>query len=57
MNGLQFVLVPPLVAVGLLAYAAYQDSLDVEQIVGVGVLLVIAVPVGILGYRLSQKER
>jgi predicted Na+-dependent transporter len=57
MNRLQFVLVPLLVAVGLLAYAAFQDALTVEQIVAVGVFLVIAVPVGILGYRLSQRER
>lgn len=57
MNRLQFVLVPLLVAVGLLAYAAFQDALNVEQIVAVGVFLVIAVPVGILGYRLSQRER
>lgn len=54
---MQFVLVPLLVAVGVLAYAAYQDALDVEQIVGVVVFLVIAVPVGIFGYRLSQKQR
>ena len=57
MNRLQFVLVPLLAAVGPLAYAASQDALDVEQIVGVAVFLVIAVPVGIVGYRLSQKER
>jgi hypothetical protein len=56
MNRLQFVLVPLLVAVGVLAYAAYQDALDVEHIVGVVVFLVIAVPVGIFGYRLSQKQ-
>ena len=57
MNRLQSVLVPLLVAVGLLAYVVNQDVLNVEQIVGVGVFLVIAVPVGILGYRLSQNER
>lgn len=56
MNRLQFVLVPLLVAVGLLAYAAHQAALDVEHIVGVVVFLVIAVPVGIFGYRLSQKQ-
>lgn len=56
MARLKFVLVPLLVAVGVLAYAAYQDALDVEHIVGVGVFLVIAVPVGIFGYRLTQKQ-
>ena len=48
-------LVPALVAIGLLAYKAYQGQLDVEAVMGVGVFLVIAVPVGIFGYRLSQK--
>ncbi len=57
MNRLQFVLVPILVAVGLLAYFAYQGALDMEQIVSLVVFLVIAVPVGIFGYRLSQRLR
>lgn len=56
MNRLQFVLVPLLAAVGVLAYAAQQDAIDVEHIVGVVVFLVIAVPVGIFGYRLSQEQ-
>lgn len=49
-------LVPALVAIGLLAFKAYQGQLDVEAVIGVGVFLVIAVPVGIFGYRLSQKQ-
>lgn len=57
MQFMQFVLVPVLVAVGLLAFYAYQGALDVEHIVAVVVFLVIAVPVGIFGYRLSQKLR
>ena len=40
----------------MLAYAAYQDALDVERIVAVVVFLVIAVPVGIFGHRLTQKQ-
>ena len=49
-------LVPALVATGLLGYMAYQGQLDVEAVIGVGLFLVIAVPVGIFGYRLSQKQ-
>jgi hypothetical protein len=56
-NRLLFVLVPVLVAVGMLAYFAYQDALEVDQIVGVVVFLVIAVPVGIFGYRLGHNQR
>lgn len=56
MNRLQFVVAPLLVAVGMLAYAAYLDALDVEHIAGVVVFLVIAVPVGIFGHRLTQKQ-
>lgn len=52
-----FVLVPLLVAMGLLAYQAYQDRLDVEAIVGVVVFLIIAAVVGPIGYRLSRKQR
>lgn len=54
---LVFVLVPLLVAMGLLAYQAYQDRLDVEAIVGVVVFLIIAAVVGPIGYRLSRKQR
>jgi hypothetical protein len=55
MNRLQFVLVPVLIAVSFLAYSAYRDALDVEQIVAVVVFLVTAVPVGIFWYRLGQR--
>lgn len=54
---LVFVLVPLLVAMGPLAYQAYQDRLDVEAIVGVVVFLIIAAVVGPIGYRLSRKQR
>ena len=57
MNRWLFVLVPLVVAVGLLAYAAYQDAVDGETIAGVVVFLVVAVPVGLLGHRLSQEQR
>lgn len=56
-NRLQFFLVPLLVAVGLVACLGYQDAVDGEQLTGVVVFLIIAVPVGILGYRLSLRQR
>lgn len=57
MNRWLFVLVPLVVALGLLSYAAYQDGLDGETVAGVIVFLVVATPVGILGHRLSQGQR
>jgi hypothetical protein len=57
MKWLQFVLVPVLIAVGMLAYFAYQDALDVEQIVAVGFFLVLSVPLNIFAYRRSQRLR
>jgi hypothetical protein len=57
MKWLQFVLVPVLIAVGMLAYFAYQDALDVEQIVAVGFFLVLWVPLNIFAYRRSQRLR
>ena len=57
MNRWLFVLVPLMVAPGLLFYAAYQDALDAETVAGVIVFLVVAVPVGNLGHRLGQRRR
>jgi hypothetical protein len=57
MKWLQFVLVPVLIAVGMLAYFAYQDALNVEQIVAVGFFLVLSVPLNIFAYRRSQRLR
>ena len=54
MNRLQFVLFPLLVALGMLAYFAYVDALDVEKIVAVVVFVAISVPVGIFGHRFRQ---
>lgn len=53
----QFMLAPLLVSVGLLSYGAYQDTLDVETVVGVVVFLIIAVPISLFGYRLTLKQR
>jgi hypothetical protein len=47
MDRLKFVLTPVVIAVGLLAYSAYRDALDVEHIVAVVVFIAIAVPIGI----------
>ncbi len=57
MDLLNFVLVPLLVAMGLLAYQAYRDQLDVEAVVGVVVFLIIAAMVGTIEYRRSRKQR
>ena len=57
MDLLIFVLVPLLVAMGLLAYQAYQDQLDVEAVVGVVVFLIIAAVVGTIEYRRSRRQR
>ena len=57
MDLLNFVLVPLLVAMGLLAYRSYQDQLDVEAVVGVVVFLIIAAVVGTIEYRRSRKQR
>jgi hypothetical protein len=54
---LLFVLVPLLVAMGLLAYQSYHDQLDGEAIAGVVVFLVVAAVVGPIGYRLSRRHR
>ena len=54
MDLLIFVLVPLLVAIGLLAYQAYQDQLDGEAVVGVVVFLIIAAVVGTIEYRRSR---
>lgn len=57
MDLLNFVLVPLLVAMGLLAYQGYRDQLDVEAVVGVVVFLIIAAMVGTIEYRRSRKQR
>ncbi len=57
MDRLLNVLVPLLVAVGLLAYEAYHGQLDEEAVIGVGVFLVVAVVVGTIVHRLSRKQR
>jgi L-asparagine transporter-like permease len=46
-----------LIAVGLLAYSAYRDALDVEHIVAVVVFLAIASSVNSFVYRRSQRLR
>ena len=51
------VLVPLLVAMGLLAFQAYQDQLDGEAVVGVVVFLIIAAVVGTIEYRRSRRQR
>jgi hypothetical protein len=56
MNRLLLFLVPLLVAVGLLAYEAYQGQLDVEAVIGAGVFLIVAAVVGIIVHRLSRKH-
>ena len=56
-DGLLFVLVPLLVAMGLLAYQSYQGPLDGEAVAGVVVFLVVAAVVGPIGYRLSRRHR
>ena len=56
MNRLLFFVAPLLVTLGVLAYEAYQGSLDAEEVVGVVVFLIVAALVGIFGYRLSQKQ-
>jgi hypothetical protein len=50
-------LVPLLVAVGLLAYQAYQGRLDVEGVIGVGVFLIVAAVVGTIVHRLSRRRQ
>ena len=55
MDRLKFALTPVLVAVGLLAYSAYRDALDVEHIVAVVVFLAISAPINIFAYRRSQR--
>ena len=57
MDLLNFVLVPLLVAMGLLAYQGYRDQLDVEAVVDVVVFLIIAAVVGTIEYRRSRKQR
>ena len=56
-DGLLFVLVPLLVAMGLLAYQSYKGPLDGEAVAGVVVFLVVASVVGPIGYRLSGGHR
>jgi hypothetical protein len=57
MNRLLLFLVPLLVAVGLLAYEAYQGQLNVEAVIGAGVFLIVAAVVGTIVHRLSRKHR
>lgn len=57
MDLLILVLVPLLVALGLLAYQAYHDRLDGEAVVGVVVFLIIAAVVDTIAYRRSRKQR
>jgi L-asparagine transporter-like permease len=57
MDRLTFMLSHVLIAVGLLAYSAYRDALDVEHIVAVVVFLAIASSVNSFVYRRSQRLR
>ena len=57
MDLLTFVLVPLLVAVGVLAYQASRGQLNGEALVGVVVFLIIAAVVEPIAYRRSRRQR
>lgn len=57
MGRLRFMVVPLLVAAGVLAYESYKGRLDGEVVVGMAVFLILAAVIGPILYRLDQKQR